>query len=63
MHTCTYVCSIHRDLKRALDPLELELQMVMSLCMGVGNPAQDHLEEQPVLLIAEASLQPFLSLL
>jgi hypothetical protein len=39
-----------------LDALELELQTVVSLPVDAGNPSP--LEEQPVLLTAEPSLQP-----
>jgi len=44
------------DQKRALDPLELE-QMAMSPHASAGKETGP-LEEQPVLLITEPSLQP-----
>ena len=44
---------------RVLDQLELELQTVVSCHMSYPGP----LEEQPVLLIAEPSLQPLCHLL
>jgi hypothetical protein len=53
----------HRDQKRALDPLELELQMVVSHQVDDGNPIP--LEEQLVLLPLShpSSFFPFFSLL
>ena len=47
----------NRGQKRVLDPLELELQMVVSHHMVVGNQTQVLLKAQPVLLTAEPSLQ------
>ena len=40
---------------RLLDPLELELQTVVSCHLGAGNPGS--LEEQTVLLTTELTLQ------
>lgn len=37
---CVYMnqkCSAHTDQKRALEPLELELEMVVSHYVGAGN--------------------------
>jgi len=45
--------------KRALDHLELELQVVVNHYVGSRNCP---LEEQPVLLTAEPSLQPLVFL-
>jgi hypothetical protein len=42
---------------RVSDPLELELQTVASCHMDAGNWTLGPLEEQPVLLTAELSLQ------
>jgi hypothetical protein len=44
-----------------LIPLELELQMVVSHDVGVGNPVP--LQSQPVILTSEPSLQPLKLLL
>jgi hypothetical protein len=46
-----YVYVTHWGQMRVSDPLELELQTVVSFHMGP-------LEEQPVILTAEPSLQP-----
>lgn len=42
-----------------MDGLGLELQMVVSNCVGTGDPTQvsASLEEQPVLVTIEPSLQ------
>ena len=45
-----------RGQNKALDLLEMELQMAESPC---GRWESEHLEEQPVLLTAEPSLQPW----
>ena len=50
---------IHRGQKRALDPLELELQMVISC----AETELTSLEEQLVLLTAEPSLHTKLMIL
>lgn len=34
---CTYMHSNHIDQKKALDSLELELEAVVSHCVGAGN--------------------------
>jgi hypothetical protein len=48
-----YICvpGAHRGQKLALDPLEQELQIVMSYQVGAGNQTQ-------VLLTAEPSVHP-----
>ena len=46
---------------RVLDPLELELQTVMSCHVGVGAMWElnlGSLKEQPILLTSEPSLEP-----
>lgn len=53
---CLYVCV------RLPDPLELESHTVVS-CPGLWELAQDPLEEQPMLLTSEPSLQPTSDLL
>lgn len=50
-----HVLSAHRDQKKALDPLDLVLQMVVS--HPVGEPILGLVEEQPVLLPTELPLQ------
>jgi hypothetical protein len=50
--TCAYISQ-----ERVLDPLELELQMVVSQ-HGCGELNLGPLEEQPGLLFPESSLQP-----
>jgi hypothetical protein len=53
---------IHRGQKRALDPLELELQMVISCHVGAETELTS-LEEQLVLLTSEPSLHTKLMIL
>jgi len=48
---------------RVLDPLELELQIVVSCHVGAGNLSPGTVEEQPVFLTTEPSLQPKMFLL
>lgn len=50
MCLCTTYLS---DQKRALNPLEMELQMVDSYSVGAGNQTRGSLEWQPMLLTAE----------
>jgi hypothetical protein len=45
-----------RGQKRALDPLELELQMVVSCLVWMLGTKLGPLEEQPLLLTPEPSL-------
>jgi hypothetical protein len=45
----------HRGQKRALDILQLELQMIVSHHVGVGNHTQDFGKSRHI----ELSLQPF----
>lgn len=47
------------SLKWALDPLELELQIIVSPHMSTGNQTCP-LQEQPAVLTSEPFLQPFL---
>ena len=55
--TCVpHACSARGGQKRALDPLELELQKTVSFHVGAGNPNQV-LKGQPVLVNVEPSLQ------
>lgn len=62
---CMYACEPHECLvlteaSWASDPIELQLQMVMSHNMGTGNGRNpDLLEKQPVFLSAEPSFQPW----
>lgn len=56
-HVCVCTCGVHRGQNRELDPLELELYICQSPCRYWElNPSP--LEEQPILLTAEPSLQP-----
>ena len=48
--------------KKASDPLELELQKVVSCRRGCRELGPGSLEEQPVLLIIERSPQPLIML-
>jgi hypothetical protein len=43
-----------------MDPLRLELQMVVSYCVGAGNWNLVFLEEQPVFSVAKPSPHLFL---
>lgn len=53
------VCAAaYRGQKKASDPLELELQFIVSCHVAVGKLNLCLLEDQPVLLIDEPSLQP-----
>lgn len=57
---CVYVCAPHTCIanegrKRASDPLELELQMVVSHLVD-ENKNLDPLQKQPVLTTTEPSL-------
>lgn len=59
---CLYtICmsGIHRGQKKASDPLELELEKIVSCHIHVGS-CRDPPEEQPVLLTRGLSLQPLL---
>ncbi|MGE9805030.1 hypothetical protein ACQP3L_31080, partial [Escherichia coli] len=58
---CLHVCS-HRGQEGTSDPLELESQTDVSCHVNAGNETRLSLEGQPVLLIAEPSLQPLLRL-
>lgn len=51
-----HVCAVHRGPRRELDPLELELQRVLSCHVGVRK--RDQVLWWPVLLTAVPSLQP-----
>ena len=53
---CTH--SDHRGQKRALDHLELELQMTVSHCVDAGNLTQAPRENSQGSLTAEPYLQP-----
>jgi hypothetical protein len=65
---CLYVCldtttwvshvCLHGGQKRAANPLELELENGCELPCGYWESNLSPLEEQPVLLAAEQSLQP-----
>ena len=48
-----YMSGAYRGQKRALDPLELELQTVVNCHMGAGNQILIPLKEQPLLLTWE----------
>jgi hypothetical protein len=37
MFCVLHICSVHRDQKRVSDPLELELEKVVSQHVGAGN--------------------------
>ena len=55
-------CALHGGQKRALGPLELELQLVVSIVearfsRGATSKSLGSLEEQPVLLNIKPSLQ------
>lgn len=59
LHVCFCVllaCSNHGDQKRALDPLELELAMVVSLLVGVGD-GNGSWKSRQVLLTTKLLLQ------
>ena len=61
---CTmYVNQAYRCQKRALDPLELELQVVVSSRCQCWEWNLCLVQEQQVLLAAELSLQPSKSIL
>ena len=49
-----------RGQKRALNFLELELQMSVSCHVGAGELNPSPLEEQPELLTTEPFLQPYI---
>lgn len=55
LHT-THVSGAHRGPKRALDPLELELQMVACQHVGAGESNLGPLQEQSVLSTTEPSV-------
>jgi hypothetical protein len=49
MHVClctTYMLGVHRGQERGLNPVELELGMVVSHCKDAGNQIWVILEEQ-----------------
>lgn len=46
--------------KRALEPMELELKMVVRCDVAVENQRWGYLQDQPVLLATKPSLQPLL---
>ena len=52
------VPSVHGSQKRASDALELGSQTAASHHVGARNQPRGSLEEQPVLLTTEPSLQP-----
>jgi hypothetical protein len=52
-----WVSGVHGGQERIVGPLELELQVVVSCHVGARNWTR-LLEEQPVILTAEPSLQP-----
>lgn len=54
-----YVPGTHRDQKRAVDPLELELQAVNHLIRGLGTGPSS--ARATVLLTAEPTFLPLLS--
>ena len=57
VHLCT-TCSAPGSRKRASDPLELELQMVVSRHVGVETEPRSSLQELPGPLTAVPPLQP-----
>jgi hypothetical protein len=58
MHCITYMSSAHVGQKKVSDPLNWELQIVVSHQMG-GTPNPGPLQEKKMLLIAELSSQSF----
>ena len=62
LHVCIYMCIClvtHRGQKRALEPLELELQMVVSCYVGARNQTWVLCKNNKhVLLTAEKSPHP-----
>lgn len=52
---CAHECSARRDQKRALDPLELELQAVLNHLTWFQELNLGSLEERYVLVAAEPS--------
>ena len=59
MYICAqHVYNAHRYQKRVSDPLELELQLVVSHYVGAGKSNHGPLQEQSVLLNIEPSFQP-----
>lgn len=57
LHVCLcFAGGVHGDQKKALDALELELEIVVSHHVGAGEPNPDSLQEQ-LLLAAEPSLE------
>lgn len=64
MYACApCVCSAYGNLKRMLDPLELELQAVVSYPLGSWESNPGPLELKPVLLTIKPSLQLYLFIL
>lgn len=62
---CIYeplTCSIYGDKKKSLDPLEPELQMLMSHCVCWELKVRPQEMQQQVLLTSELSLQPLVTL-
>lgn len=53
-----HACNVHRGQQRVADPLGTELHMVVSCAVGAGFLNPGSMEEQPVFLPTEPSLQP-----
>lgn len=57
MYECVSVCACNlKGQKRSLDPVDLELHMVVNYLAWVLNPNSGLLQEQQVLLTAGPSL-------
>lgn len=54
-----HACNLHRGQRRVADPLGPELQMVVSCAVVAGFLNPGSMEEQPVFLPTELSLQPW----
>lgn len=54
-----YACNVHRGQRKMADPLGPELQTIVSCAVGAGFLNPGSMEEQPVFLPTELSLQPW----